>query len=111
MNEAIATPTDLAALVGYQPGSVVSRVLMRNRGGGMTLFAFAEGEGLSEHTSPHEAIVQVVEGAARITVGEEEHRVEAGQMLHFPATVPHALHGDAAFKMLLTLLKEPRQAR
>lgn len=109
MSDPIATPTDLADLVGYQPGSVVSRVLMRNRGGVMTLFAFAEGEGLTEHTSPHEAIVLVVEGAVRITVGGDDHRVEAGQMLHLPATVPHALHGDGAFKMLLTLLKEPRQ--
>ena len=106
----IDTPRPLADLVTYQPGSVVSRVLLRNEGAVQTVFAFAEGQGLTEHTSPHEATVLVLEGAVRITIGAEdeaasEHRVGAGEMLHLPAAVPHALDGEEPFKMLLTLLK------
>lgn len=104
----IDTPRSLADLVAYQPGSVVSRVIFRNEGGVMTLFAFAEGEGLTEHSSPHDAVVQVLDGRVRITVGDGEHEVAAGEMLHLPASVPHALQGGPAFKMLLTLLKKPR---
>lgn len=105
MTNPIATATRLADLVQYQPDSVVSRVLFRNDGGVMTLFAFAEGQGLTEHSSPHDAIVQLLEGGVRITVGDDDHDVEAGEMLHLPASVPHALHGGRPFKMLLTLLK------
>ena len=112
MDTPVGTPELLADLVAYQPGSVVSRVLARTEGAVQTLFAFAEGEGLTEHTSPHEATVLVLEGSVRITVGDEtedpeEHRVGSGEMLHLPGTVPHALHGDERFKMLLTLLKNP----
>lgn len=108
MDDPIATPTELADLVAYQPGSVVSRVLLRNEGGVLTLFAFAEGEGLTEHSSPHEATVLLLEGDVRITVGDEHHEVATGQILHLPASVPHTLHGGGPFKMLLTLLKKPR---
>jgi len=107
MKTPLSQPAALADLVDNQPGSVVSRVLLRNDGGVMTLFAFAEGEGLTEHTSPHDATVLLLEGSVEISVGDEEHRVAEGEMLHLPATVPHALHGDGAFKMLLTLLKKP----
>jgi quercetin dioxygenase-like cupin family protein len=108
MDNPITHPTAIADLVAYQPGSVVSRVLLRNQGGVMTLFAFAEGEGLTEHMSPHEATVLLLEGEARITIAGEAHTVKAGEMLHLPASVPHALHGDHGFKMLLTILKLPR---
>jgi quercetin dioxygenase-like cupin family protein len=110
MDTPIDAPESLAELVAYQPGSVVSRVLLRTEGAVQTLFAFGRGEGLTEHTSPHEATVLVLEGSVRITIGAEgegrrEHRVEAGEILHLPGTVPHALHGEEPFKMLLTLLK------
>ena len=104
----IATPQPLADLVAYQPGSVVSRVLFRNEGGVVTLFAFGEGEGLTEHSSPHDALVQILDGRVRIEVGGEEHEVGEGEILHLPASVPHALHGGEAFKMLLTLMRKPR---
>ncbi len=106
MDNPISNPTSLVDLVAYQPGSVVSRVLLRNEGAVMTLFAFAEGEGLTDHMSPHEAVVLLVEGEARITIGGEAHLVKAGEVLHLPATVPHALRGERAFKMLLTLFKQ-----
>lgn len=101
----ISEPQSLADLVDYQPESVVSRVLLRNDGGVVTLFAFADGEGLTEHMTPHDATVQVLEGEVAITIGEDRHTVRAGEILHLPAAVPHALHGGVPFKMLLTLLK------
>jgi quercetin dioxygenase-like cupin family protein len=109
MDTPIAHPTAIVDLVDYQPGSVVSRVLIRNSGAVMTLFAFAQGEGLTEHMSPHEATVHLLEGEARITIAGEPHTVRAGEMLHLPASVPHALQGEHAFKMLLTILKQPPQ--
>jgi quercetin dioxygenase-like cupin family protein len=103
----ISEPQSLAELVEYQEGSVVSRVLMRNDGGVLTLFAFAEGQGLSEHMTPHDATVQVIEGEVDVTIGDDRHTVRAGDILHLPASVPHALFGGQPFKMLLTLLKKP----
>lgn len=101
----LANPTSLSHLVDYQPGSVVSRVLHRSAGGVVTLFAFAEGEGLTEHTNPNDAIVQIVEGSLRIRVGETERELAEGDVLHMPPSVPHTLHGGPPFKMLLTLLR------
>lgn len=108
MDNQIGTPQDLLSLVDYQPGSVVSRVLFRSKAGVVTVFAFAEGEGLTEHSSPHDALVQLLEGSVRISIGEEEHLVPAGGLLHLPAEIPHALHGGGPFKLLLTILKSPR---
>ncbi len=107
MPNPIEQPTALTALVDYQPGSVVSRVLLRTDSGVMTAFAFAEGEGLSEHSTPHDATVLVLEGVVRIAIEDTEHRVAAGEILQLPASVPHALQGDGPFKMLLTLFKRP----
>lgn len=106
MDNPIATPSLLTTLVDYQAGSVVSRVLFRNEGCVMTAFAFAEGEGLTEHSTPHDAAVQLLEGTVRISVAGEHHDVEAGQILHLPAGIPHTLHGGKAFKMLLILMKK-----
>lgn len=108
MDQPISHPAALANLVDYQPGSVVSRVLLRNEGGVITLFAFAEGEGLTEHMTPHDATVLVLEGEVAISIADEKHRVGTGEILHLPAGVPHTLHGGGAFKMLLTLLKLTR---
>ncbi len=72
----------------------------------MTVFAFAEGEGLTEHSTPHEATILLLDGTLQITVGDDEYRVETGELLHLPAGVPHTLHGGAPFKMLLTLMKD-----
>ena len=105
MESPIASPATLAELVSYQAGSVVSRVILRGEGGSHTVFAFAEGEGLSEHTNPNDAVVLVLEGSARVVVGGVDHMVEAGQALHLPPSVPHALVGGPPFKMLLMLTK------
>lgn len=107
-----ADPADLATLVEPQPGSVVSRVLERTGGGTVTLFAFAPGQGLTEHTSPHTALVLLVDGQLRITLrhgedrGDETHVLEAGDILRIPPNVPHELHGGEAYRMLLTLLRD-----
>ncbi|NNF12451.1 MAG: cupin domain-containing protein [Gemmatimonadetes bacterium] len=109
MTDHLSSVQPLSDLVEYQDGSVVSRVVFRNDAGVMTAFAFAQGQGLTEHSSPHDAIVQVVDGRARITIGREEHELEAGDVLHLPPSIPHALHGGVPFKILLTILK--RSAR
>lgn len=108
MEYPISTPQALAALAEYQPGSVVSRVVFRGPGGTVTLFAFAEGEGLSEHSNPNDALVHVLDGEVTALIDGAEHRVREGEMLHLPPAVPHELLGGAPFKMLLTLLKRPR---
>ena len=110
MHIPIATPTSLTDMIAYQADSVVSSVLLRNPGGVITLFAFADGQGLTEHTTAYDATVLVLEGTVKVTIGEEEHTVTPGQMLHLPPSVPHALEGDGPFKMVLTLLKGPRKA-
>lgn len=99
------TPAKLGDLVDYQAGSVVSRTLLKSAGGSLTLFAFAEGESLSEHTTPHDAVVLVIDGLARITVGGQVHEVSAGGSLLMPANVPHAVHAATPFKMLLVMLR------
>ena len=106
----ITNPQELAGLVEYQAGSVVSRVLFRGPGGTVTVFAFAEGEGLTEHINPNDALVQVLDGEVTILIDGAEHRVREGEMLHLPPSVPHELVGGGPFKMLLTLLKRPRDA-
>ena len=95
----------LADQVQYQPGAVVSRTLIDRKIGTLTLFAFDDGQGLSEHTAPFDAFVQIVDGAADITIGGEVHRVAAGQMIIMPANVPHALRAAGRFKMLLVMIR------
>ncbi len=95
----------IAELVGYQPGAVVSRTLIDKQVGTLTLFAFDDGQGLSEHTAPYDAFVQIVDGHADITIAGADHRVAAGQMIIMPANVPHALRAVGRFKMLLVMIR------
>lgn len=96
---------DLAGLVGYQEGAVVSRTLIDKQVGTLTLFAFDAGQGLSEHAAPYDAFVQVVEGAAEVTIAGTGHRLEAGQAIIMPANVPHAVRAQGRFKMLLVMIR------
>ncbi len=98
-------PQSLELLVDYQEGAVVSRVIMKQDKGNVTLFAFAAGQELSEHTAPFDALVQVLEGEGRISIGAEEYNVRAGEALVMPAHIPHALFAGQAFKMLLTMIR------
>lgn len=104
-DDSIAKGARLTDLVQYQDGSVVSRSVLKKDSGSVTLFAFAEGEGLSEHTAPYDAIVYVSEGAARVAVAESVHDVKGGELLLLPAGVPHALKAVSGFKMMLIMLK------
>jgi quercetin dioxygenase-like cupin family protein len=92
-------------LVQYQPGSVVSRTLIDKKIGTLTLFAFAEEQGLSEHTAPYDATVQIIDGTADVTIAGTVHRVTAGQMIIMPANVPHSLRAVDRFKMLLIMIR------
>lgn len=92
-------------LATYQPGSVVSRTLIDKKIGTLTLFAFDEGQGLSEHTAPYDAFVQVLDGTATVTIDGVAQQVGAGQMIIMPANVPHSLRADVAFKMLLVMIR------
>ena len=95
----------LKALLHGQEKAVVSRMLVKNAGGSVTLFAFDRGEGLSEHTAPYEALLVGVEGDADVRVGAATHRLGEGQTLLIPATVPHAIHPVTPFKMLLVMIR------
>jgi quercetin dioxygenase-like cupin family protein len=95
----------LADMVAYQPGSIVSRVILKAGTGNVTLFAFDRGQGLSEHTAPFAALVQVLDGAAEITIGGAPHHVATGGMILMPANVPHALDARERFKMALTMIR------
>jgi quercetin dioxygenase-like cupin family protein len=101
----VAQALSLTDLVQCQAGAVVSRTLIDKKIGTLTLFAFDNGQGLSEHTAPYDAFVQVVDGAADITIAGKDHRVRAGQMIIMPANVPHALRAAGPFKMLLVMIR------
>lgn len=100
-----AGPDRLDELLQFQDGAVVSRVLLKNGGGNDTLFAFAEDEGLSEHTAPFDAYVLGLEGEAEIAVEGSPFRVTEGQALLLPARRPHAVRALTPFKMLVVLLR------
>lgn len=95
----------LADLAVFQPESIVSRMLLKNKAGSVTLFAFAEGEGLSEHTAPFDALVVVTDGTAEVTIAGERFEVGPGETLRLPASIPHAVHAPTDVRMLLIMLR------
>lgn len=95
----------LGDLLQYQEGAVVSRVLLKNQGGTVTLFAFDEGEELSEHTAPFDALVFVLDGEAQIDIAGEEFHAREGETITLPANRPHAVKAVAKLKMLLTMIR------
>ena len=95
----------LDRVVEYQEGAVVSKTLVDKKVGTLTAFAFAAGQGLSEHTAPFDAVVQVLEGEALITVSGVDYRVSAGEMIIMPANRPHALRAETPFKMMLIMIR------
>jgi quercetin dioxygenase-like cupin family protein len=96
----------LIDLVDVAPGAIVSRVLAKSEGGNVTLFAFDQGQGLSEHTAPFDALVQVVDGSLDLTIGGTEVRVGGGEIVRMPADVPHALNATEPSRMVLTMLRD-----
>ncbi len=101
----IAEVIRLIDLVNYQEGSVVSRTVVNRATGTVTLFAFDEGQGLSEHTAPFDAIAHVLEGESEITVSGKPLRTTAGEAVLLPANQPHSLKALGKFKMLLTMIR------
>ncbi len=97
--------TNLADLVEYQAGSIVSRTLMDKGTGTVTLFAFGKGEGLSEHTAPFDAMVHILDGEAEISISGKLHMLKEGEIIIMPANEPHALKATSRFKMVLTMIK------
>ena len=100
-----AEPTAMDALVAYQTGAVVSRTLLAKPAGTVTAFAFDEGQGLSEHTTPYDALAHVVDGEAEITIDGTPHRVSAGNIILMPGGHSHALKAVKPFRMVLIMLK------
>ena len=95
----------LAELVDYQDGSVVSREVISEKTGTVTIFAFDQGQGLSEHTAPFDALVYVFDGEAEIVISGEPLRVKQGEVVIMPANQPHALKAIKKFKMILTMIR------
>ena len=95
----------LLELTAYQPGAVVSRQITRAEAGNVTLFAFDEGQELSEHTAPFDALVHVLEGRAEVRIGGKPSILQAGDVIVMPAGIPHAVSAVERFKMLLTMIR------
>lgn len=100
-------PVPVAGLVGYNRGAVVSRTIVQNSGGNITLFAFDDGQGLAEHTTPFDAFVHVLEGRLRVVIGGQPQDLGAGEVLLMPALVPHAVQALERCKMLLVMMRGP----
>lgn len=91
--------------IDYAAAAVVSKTIIKKPSGNVTLFAFDQGEGLSEHTAPFDALVQVLEGVVEVTLGGKSHALRGGDSIIMPATIPHALKAIEKFKMMLTMIK------
>lgn len=92
--------------IKYSEDSVVSKTLIDKGIGNITLFSFDAGQGLSEHTSPFDAVVHIIDGEAEITIDGNSQSVKNGEMIIMPANVPHALHANVPYKMLLTMIRK-----
>ena len=103
--ELLAQALNLKDLAAYQDHSIVSREIIKKPAGTVTVFAFDEGEGLSEHTAPFDALVHVLEGTAEVFIDGVPHTVQAGEMIIMPAHIPHAVKAVEPFKMLLVMIR------
>jgi quercetin dioxygenase-like cupin family protein len=100
-----AKPLPLATAIDYASGGIVSKTLLDKKTGTLTLFSFDEGQGLSEHTSPYDATVQILEGEGVLTIGGAPVRAAAGDLVIMPANVPHDVRAEKPFKMLLIMIR------
>lgn len=96
-------PTSLSGMLDYQEGSIVSRTVLKRDSGSMTVFAFDRSQDLSEHTTPHDALIQILEGEAEVTIDGAAHTVRQGELIALPANRPHAVRAVRRFKMVLTM--------
>ena len=102
----LGTPRKISQLADYQANSIVSQSIKKSERGNITFFAFAQGEQLSTHSAPFDAFLQVVEGDAKVTIGEEAYSVSSGMAVMLPANVPHGVQAPENMKMLLVMIKE-----
>ena len=101
---------DLASAVEYSEDSIVSKTIIDKTSGTITLFAFDKGQKLSEHTSPYDAVVQILDGNARLTINGGEINVSTGNIIIMPCNVPHSVAADEKFKMLLTMIRTKNES-
>jgi quercetin dioxygenase-like cupin family protein len=101
----LAKAKPLDGLVDYARDSIVSKTILDKPAGTITLFAFDAGQKLSEHTAPYDAVVQVIDGRGRLTIGGQDKDARAGEIIIMPANVPHAVTADEPFRMLLTMIR------
>lgn len=99
------TVLNFKQLIDYSTGGVISKQVLKNDAGNITLFSFDKGQGLTEHTAPFDAVVQILDGEAEIKVGGKPHILKEGETIIMPANIPHALMAKERFKMLLTMIK------
>lgn len=100
-----AEPCRLEKLIDYSTGSIVSRTLVRSKAGTVTIFAFDEGQELSEHSAPFDAIIQVLDGDAQVTIGGEAVLTHSGETVLMPADIPHAVRASTRMKMMLIMIR------
>lgn len=95
----------LKSSVSYADGAIVSKIVTKNEAGNITLFAFDQAQGLSRHSAPFDAIIQVLEGKAKITIDDKEFNLSEGEMIIMPANIPHSVDAIEKFKMMLVMIK------
>jgi len=105
LSECLGKAQQILELIEYASNSIVSKTLLDKSAGTITLFAFDKGQKLTEHTSPYDAVVQILDGKARLTIGGKQKEVSQGQIIIMPANVPHAVDASERFKMLLTMIR------
>ena len=103
--ENIGRVLDITPMLEYQEGAIVSRTLIKKKSGTITVFAFDKGQALSEHTAPFNALVHIIDGAVKISIGGKENNLQSGQGIIMPAGIPHAVYATEKFKMILTMIK------
>ena len=111
MEKLVAKVTRLVDLAGYQEGSIVSRTIIDGETGTVTFFAFDEGQGLSEHTAPYDALVHLLDGEAEVVISGKPLRLKEGEMVMMPANEPHALRAVKRFKMVLTMIRSQSERK
>ncbi|OHB51514.1 MAG: cupin [Planctomycetes bacterium GWF2_41_51] len=105
LQNCLAKAADLNSLVEYANDSVVSKTIIDKSVGTVTLFAFDAGQGLSEHQAPYDALVQIVDGSAILTIGGKDVNAKAGEIVIMPANIPHSVQAKDKFKMLLIMIR------
>ena len=105
LSSCVSISKNLTSLVDYADDSIVSKTVLDKLAGTITLFAFDKGQKLSEHTAPYDAVVQVIDGKAQLTIGGKDVEISAGEIIIMPADIPHSVNAKEKFKMLLTMIR------